>query len=140
MTKMKKETMNHDREIDDFLKCNHENIDFKWEDQKLATEIKTKAKRSRALINFSRFVLPLAACLVAALSWVMISEQSKETELSYRTSVKTDDALLLSDLPLEDIELIDEWLLASPVALDLFSVDYDSSYELLVSLETIPMP
>ena len=29
MTKMKKETMNHDREIDDFLKCNHENIDFK---------------------------------------------------------------------------------------------------------------
>ena len=51
MTKMKKETINHDREIDDYLKCNQENIEFKWEDQKLATEIKIKAKRSKALIN-----------------------------------------------------------------------------------------
>ena len=140
MTKMKKETINHDREIDDYLKCNQENIEFKWEDQKLATEIKIKAKRSKALINFPPFVLSIAACLVVALSWVMISEQSKETELIYRTSGETDDAVLISDLLLEDIELIDEWLLAYSVAIDLFSVDFDSSYELLVSLETITMP
>ena len=70
----------------------------------------------------------------------MISEQSKETELIYRTSGETNDAVLISDLLLEDIELIDEWLLAYSVAIDLFSVDFDSSYELLVSLETITMP
>jgi hypothetical protein len=45
-----------------------------------------------------------------------------------------------SDLSSEDLELLDDWLLAAPDFVDFFSVDYDTSYELLVSLETIPLP
>ena len=44
------------------------------------------------------------------------------------------------DLLPEEITMLDEWLLASPESVDFFSVDFDSSYELLVSLETIPLP
>ena len=46
----------------------------------------------------------------------------------------------VSDLSSNDLELLDDWLLASPGSLDFLSVDYDTSYELLVSLETIPLP
>ncbi len=69
MTKMKKEPMGNDSDIDEFLKCQRETSEFQLDDQKLANEIKTKARRSKVFTNFSYIILPLAACFVALISW-----------------------------------------------------------------------
>ena len=140
MTKMKKDTINYDREIDDFLKCNHGNIEFKWEDKTLASQIRTKAKRSSALIKFSRFALPLAACLVALIGWQTKDETPSANEVMAQSLRNEKEAYFVSDLSSKDLELLDDWLLVSPGPLDFLTVDYDTSYELLVSLETIPLP
>ena len=69
MTKMKKEPMGNDSDIDEFLKCQREASEFQLDDQKLANEIKTKARSSKIFTNFSYIILPLAACFVALISW-----------------------------------------------------------------------
>lgn len=140
MTKMKKEPMGNDSDIDEFLKCQREANEFQLDDQKLANEIKTKAKRSKILINFSYMAFPLAACLVALIGWQTQDESQSANEVMAQSLGDEQEADFESDLSSKDLELLDDWLLAAPGSLDFLSVDYDTSYELLVSLETIPLP
>jgi len=140
MTKMKKEPMENDSDIDEFLKCQREANEFQLDDQKLANEIKTKAKRSKILINFSYMAFPLAACLVALIGWQTQDESQSANEVMAQSLGDEQEADFESDLSSKDLELLDDWLLAAPGSLDFLSVDYDTSYELLVSLETIPLP
>ena len=140
MTKMKKETMGNDSDIDEFLKCQREASEFQLDDQKLANEIKTKARRSKVFTSFSYIILPLAACFVALISWQIKDKPWSMNEKVAHSMDNTQELDFASDLSSEDLELLDDWLLAAPDFVDFFSVDYDTSYELLVSLETIPLP
>ena len=140
MTKMKKETMGNDSDIDEFLKCQREASEFQLDDQKLANEIKTKARRSKVFTSFSYIILPLAACFVALISWQIKDKSWSMNEKVAHSMDSTQELDFASDLSSEDLELLDDWLLAAPDLVDFFSVDYDTSYELLVSLETIPLP
>jgi hypothetical protein len=140
MTKMKKETMGNDSDIDEFLKCQREASEFQLDDQKLANEIKTKARRSKVFTSFSYIILPLAACFVALISWQIKDKSWSMNEKVAHSMDNTQELDFVSDLSSEDLELLDDWLLAAPDFVDFFSVDYDTSYELLVSLETIPLP
>ena len=65
-----------------------------------------------------------------------IPNRSSGSEMVQATAASSSNLYLLP----EEITMLDEWLLASPESVDFFSVDFDSSYELLVSLETIPLP
>ena len=140
MTKMKKEPMGNDSDIDEFLKCQRETSEFQLDDQKLANEIKTKARRSKVFTSFSYIILPLAACFVALISWQIKDKSWSMNEKVAHSMDNTQELDFESDLSSEDLELLDDWLLAAPDLVDFFSVDYDTSYELLVSLETIPLP
>jgi hypothetical protein len=140
MTKMKKEPMGNDSDIDEFLKCQRETSAFQLDDQKLANEIKTKARRSKVFTSFSYIILPLAACFVALISWQIKDKSWSMNEKVAHSMDNTQELDFVSDLSSEDLELLDDWLLAAPDFVDFFSVDYDTSYELLVSLETIPLP
>jgi hypothetical protein len=140
MTKMKKETMGNDSDIDEFLKCQREASEFQLDDKKLANEIKTKARRSKVFTSFSYIILPLAACFVALISWQIKDKSWSMNEKVAHSMDNTQELDFASDLSSEDLELLDDWLLAAPDFVDFFSVDYDTSYELLVSLETIPLP
>jgi hypothetical protein len=140
MTKMKKEPMGNDSDIDEFLKCQREASEFQLDDKKLANEIKTKAKRSKVFTSFSYIILPLAACFVALISWQIKDKSWSMNEKVAHSMHNTQELDFASDLSSEDLELLDDWLLAAPEFVDFFSVDYDTSYELLVSLETIPLP
>jgi hypothetical protein len=140
MTKMKKEPMGNDSDIDEFLKCQRETSEFQLDDQKLANEIKTKARRSKVFTSFSYIILPLAACFVALISWQIKDKSWSMNEKVAHSMDNTQELDFESDLSSEDLELLDDWLLAAPDFVDFFSVDYDTSYELLVSLETIPLP
>jgi hypothetical protein len=140
MTKMKKEPMGNDSDIDEFLKCQREASEFQLDDQKLANEIKTKARRSKVFTSFSYIILPLAACFVALISWQIKDKSWSMNEKVAHSMDNTQELDFVSDLSSEDLELLDDWLLAAPDFVDFFSVDYDTSYELLVSLETIPLP
>lgn len=140
MTKMKKETMGNDSDIDEFLKCQREASEFQLDDKKLANEIKTKARRSKVFTSFSYIILPLAACFVALISWQIKDKSWSMNEKVAHSMDNTQELDFVSDLSSEDLELLDDWLLAAPDFVDFFSVDYDTSYELLVSLETIPLP
>ena len=140
MTKMKKEPMGNDSYIDEFLKCQREASEFQLDDQKLANEIKTKARRSKVFTSFSYIILPLAACFVALISWQIKDKSWSMNEKVAHSMDNTQELDFESDLSSEDLELLDDWLLAAPDFVDFFSVDYDTSYELLVSLETIPLP
>jgi hypothetical protein len=140
MTKMKKEPMGNDSDIDEFLKCQRETSEFQLDDQKLANEIKNKARRSKVFTSFSYIILPLAACFVALISWQIKDKSWSMNEKVAHSMDNTQELDFVSDLSSEDLELLDDWLLAAPDFVDFFSVDYDTSYELLVSLETIPLP
>jgi hypothetical protein len=140
MTKMKKEPMGNDSDIDEFLKCQRETSEFQLDDQKLANEIKNKARRSKVFTNFSYIILPLAACFVALFSWQIKDKPWSMNEKVAHSMDNTQELDFASDLSSEDLELLDDWLLAAPDFVDFLSVDYDTSYELLVSLETIPLP
>ena len=140
MTKMKKEPMGNDSDIDEFLKCQREASEFQLDDKKLANEIKTKARRSKVFTSFSYIILPLAACFVALISWQIKDKLWSMNEKVAHSMDNTQELDFASDLSSEDLELLDDWLLAAPDFVDFFSVDYDTSYELLVSLETIPLP
>ena len=140
MTKMKKEPMGNDSDIDEFLKCQRETSAFQLDDQKLANEIKTKARRSKVFTNFSYIILPLAACFAVLISWQIKDKPWSMNEKVAHSMDNTQELDFASDLSSEDLELLDDWLLAAPDFVDFLSVDYDTSYELLVSLETIPLP
>lgn len=140
MTKMKKEPMGNDSDIDEFLKCQRETSEFQLDDQKLANEIKNKARRSKVFTSYSYIILPLAACFVALISWQIKDKSWSMNEKVAHSMDNTQELDFVSDLSSEDLELLDDWLLAAPDFVDFFSVDYDTSYELLVSLETIPLP
>lgn len=132
--------MGNDSDIDEFLKCQREANEFQLDDQKLANEIKTKAKSSKIFTNFSYIILPLAACFVALISWQIKDKPWSVNEKAAHSQDNTQELDFASDLSSGDLELLDDWLLAAPGSLDFLSVDYDTSYELLVSLETIPLP
>ena len=137
---MKKEPMDNDSDIDEFLKCQREASEFQLDDQKLANEIKTKARSSKILINFSYMAFPLAACLVALIGWQTQDESHSANEVMAQSLRDEQELDFASDLSSEDLELLDDWLIVAPGSLDFLSVDYNTSYELLVSLETIPLP
>ena len=73
---------------------------------------------------------------------LIINRNEKDVNLSTEAEVVQSpvSSFAGTDLLLREIEILDEWMLASPESVDFFSVDFDSSYELLVSLETIPLP
>ena len=75
----------------------------------------------------------------------MLSTMTNYDSFSPNTSEReiverTDDEDSIPSAGADEMWMLDEWLLALPDNVDFASVDYDSSYELLVSLETIPLP
>ena len=138
---MKKEEIDQDRLIERFLKCEDESESFQLDERKLAGEILNK-KQSNLLPLFGiRLYLPLAACLAVFFGLVIKNNDSQFNAQTDSDSVASPEASILKNnfLP-EEIAMLDEWLLVSPEAVDFSDVNYDSSYELLVSLETIPLP
>lgn len=137
---MQKLPIDYDQELDKFLKFEEQSETFQLDERKLALEIKSKEAQKAIWSNLIRFSLPLAACFVLFLG-VLVQKNIFEPKavpdnLTKGAFVPEVDFLLADD----EIKILDDWLLASPKSIDFTSVDYDSSYKLLVSLETIPLP
>ena len=138
---MKKEEIDQDRLIERFLKCEDESESFQLDERKLAGEILNKKKSNLLPLSGIKLYLPLAACLAVFFGLVIKNNDSQFNAQTDSDSVASSEASILKNnlLP-EEIAMLDEWLLVSPEAVDFSDVNYDSSYELLVSLETIPLP
>jgi hypothetical protein len=92
--------------------------EFQLDDQKLANEIKNKARRSKVFTNFSYIILPLAACFVALISWQIKDKPWSMNEKVAHSMDNTQELDFASDLSSEDLELLDDWLLAAPDFVD----------------------
>ena len=138
---MKKEEIDQDRLIERFLKCEDESESFQLDERKLAGEILNKKKSNLIPLSGIKLYLPLAACLAVFFGLVIKNNDSQFNAQTDSDSVASPEASTSKNnlLP-EEIAMLDEWLLVSPEAVDFSDVNYDSSYELLVSLETIPLP
>ena len=138
---MKKEEIDQDRLIERFLKCEDESESFQLDERKLAGEILNKKKSNLIPLSGIKLYLPLAACLAVFFGLVIKNNDSQFNAQTDSDSVASPEASILKNnlLP-EEIAMLDAWLLVSPEAVDFSDVNYDSSYELLVSLETIPLP
>ena len=138
---MKKEEIDQDRLIERFLKCENESESFQLDERKLAGEILNKKKSNLLPLFGIRLYLPFAACLAVFFGLVIKNNDSQFNAQTDSDSVASPEASTSKNnlLP-EEIAMLDEWLLVSPEAVDFSDVNYDSSYELLVSLETIPLP
>ena len=138
---MKKEEVDKDRLIERYLKCEDASESFQLDERKLAGEILNKKKSNLLPLFGIRLYLPLAACLAVFFGLVIKNNDSQFNAQTDIDSVASPEASILKNnlLP-EEIAMLDEWLLVSPEAVDFSDVNYDSSYELLVSLETIPLP
>lgn len=138
---MKKEEIDQDRPIERFLKCEDESESFQLDERKLAGEILNKKQSNLLPLSGIKLYLPLAACLAVFFGLVIKNNDSQFNAQTDSDSVASPEASILKNnlLP-EEIAMLDEWLLVSPEAVDFSDVNYDSSYELLVSLETIPLP
>ena len=138
---MKKEEVDKDRLIERYLKCEDASKSFQLDERKLAGEIIDKKESNLLPLSEARFYLPLAACLAVFFGLVIKNNDSQ-------FNAQTDSNIVASpvastsknNLLPEEIAMLDEWLLVSPEAVDFSDVNYDSSYELLVSLETILLP
>ena len=138
---MKKEEIDQDRLIERFLKCEDESESFQLDERKLAGEILNKKKSNLLPLSGIKLYLPLAACLAVFFGLVIKNNDSQfnaqtDSDIVASTEASTSKNNLLP----EEIAMLDAWLLVSPEAVDFSDVNYDSSYELLVSLETIPLP
>ena len=138
---MKKEEIDQGRLIERFLKCEDASESFQLDERKLAGEILNKKKSNLLPLSGIKLYLPLAACLAVFFGLVIKNNDSQFNAQTDSDSVASPEASILKNnlLP-EEIAMLDEWLLVSPEAVDFSDVNYDSSYELLVSLETIPLP
>ena len=138
---MKKEEIDQDRLIERFLKCENESESFQLDERKLAGEILNKKQSNLLPLSGIKLYLPLAACLAVFFGLVIKNNDSQFNAQTDSDSVASPEASILKNnlLP-EEIAMLDAWLLVSPEAVDFSDVNYDSSYELLVSLETIPLP
>ena len=138
---MKKEEIDQDRLIERFLKCEDESESFQLDERKLAGEILNKKQSNLLPLSGIKLYLPLAACLAVFFGLVIKNNDSQFNAQTDSDSVASPEASILKNnlLP-EEIAMLDEWLLVSSEAVDFSDVNYDSSYELLVSLETIPLP
>lgn len=138
---MKKEEVDKDRLIERYLKCEDESESFQLDERKLAGEILNKKQSNLLPLSGIKLYLPLAACLAVFFGLVIKNNDSQFNAQTDSDSVASPEASILKNnlLP-EEIAMLDEWLLVSPEAVDFSDVNYDSSYELLVSLETIPLP
>ena len=138
---MKKEEVDKDRLIERFLKCEDESESFQLDERKLAGEILNKKKSNLLPLFGIRLYLPLAACLAVFFGLVIKNNDSQFKAQTDSDIVASPEASTSKNnlLP-EEIAMLDAWLLVSPEAVDFSDVNYDSSYELLVSLETIPLP
>ena len=138
---MKKEEIEQDRLIERFLKCEDESESFQLDERKLAGEILNMKQSNLLPLSGIKLYLPLAACLAVFFGLVIKNIDSQFNAQTDSDSVAYPEASILENnlLP-EEIAMLDEWLLVSPEAVDFSDVNYDSSYELLVSLETIPLP
>ena len=138
---MKKEEIDQDRLIERYLKCEDASESFQLDERKLAGEIIDKKESNLLPLSEARFYLPLAACLAVFFGLVIKNND-------FQFNAQTDSNIVASpvastsknNLLPEEIAMLDEWLLVSPEAVDFSDVNYDSSYELLVSLETILLP
>lgn len=138
---MKKADMDRNQKIDEFLKCKDGSESFQLDEQKLAKQILFDGTSKTVSFPLIRYWLPVAACVAIFLGFLVqksdfIPNRSSGSEMVQATAASSSNLYLLP----EEITMLDEWLLASPESVDFFSVDFDSSYELLVSLETIPLP
>ena len=138
---MKKEEIDQDRLIERFLKCEDESESFQLDERKLAGEILNKKQSNLLPLSGIKLYLPLAACLAVFFGLVIKNNDSQFNAQTDSDIVASPEASILKNnlLP-EEIAMLDAWLLVSPEAVDFSDVNYDSSYELLVSLETIPLP
>lgn len=138
---MKKEEIDQGRLIERFLKCEDESESFQLDERKLAGEILNKKQSNLLPLSGIKLYLPLAACLAVFFGLVIKNNDSQFNAQTDSDSVASPEASASKNnlLP-EEIAMLDEWLLVSPEAVDFSDVNYDSSYELLVSLETIPLP
>ena len=138
---MKKEEVDKDRLIERYLKCEDASKSFQLDERKLAGEILNKKQSNLLPLSGIKLYLPLAACLAVFFGLVIKNNDSQFNAQTDSDSVASPEASILKNnlLP-EEIAMLDEWLLVSPEAVDFSDVNYDSSYELLVSLETIPLP
>ena len=138
---MKKEEVDKDRLIERYLKCEDASESFQLDERKLAGEILNKKQSNLLPLSGIKLYLPLAACLAVFFGLVIKNNDSQFNAQTDSDSVASPEASILKNnlLP-EEIAMLDAWLLVSPEAVDFSDVNYDSSYELLVSLETIPLP
>jgi len=138
---MKKEEVDKDRLIERYLKCEDASESFQLDERKLAGEILNKKKSNLIPLSGIKLYLPLAACLAVFFGLVIKNNDSQFNAQTDSDSVASPEASTSKNnlLP-EEIAMLDAWLLVSPEAVDFSDVNYDSSYELLVSLETIPLP
>ena len=138
---MKKEEIDQDRLIERFLKCENESESFQLDERKLAGEILNKKQSNLLPLSGIKLYLPLAACLAVFFGLVIKNNDSQFNAQTDSDSVASPEASTSKNnlLP-KEITMLDEWLLVSLEAVDFSDVNYDSSYELLVSLETIPLP
>ena len=121
---MKKVDINEDDKIDECLKCEDAVVSSNLAPQKLAGEIlKTKTPKT-FFFKLIRFGLPLAACMAVFFALVIhrsdhTSTGSTESDVAQFPPSTTANADLLP----EEIAMIDEWLLATPIPCLLYTSD-----------------
>jgi|MDTB01.2.fsa_nt_gb hypothetical protein len=137
---MKKLPKSYDLEIDHFLKSEKEQKDFKLDENILARQIHDHADKTKLSHKVITFTLPLAACLaIVFYGSNFFSYENNNPEISQEMKlIETPEVEIIEDY--SDFLILDDLLSASRDIPSLYDANFDNGYELLLALETIPLP
>lgn len=137
---MKGNSENSDAKIERFLKCDDELENLAIDENMLAKQIKSKAIVSRLSSIVISFSLPVAACLATFYLWLNnIDDKHVDLESMQVVDSAGVQGENLSG-KISEVEVLDDWLIATEGLSNITLANYESSYELLLSLETISLP
>lgn len=138
--KMKENPENRDEKIEKFLKCEDELKKLAIDENVLANQIKSRARVSRLFSIVISFSLPLAACLATIYLWHNHTNDNHADFESLQVVNSTEVQSENLSGKISEVEVLDDWLIASEGLTNITLANYESSYELLLSLETISLP
>lgn len=137
---MKENSDHSDAKIESFLRCEDELKKCIIDENVLASQIKLRARDSRLSSIVISFSLPLAACLATFYLWL---NNTDENHVDFENLQVVDSAGVSGENlfgKISEVEVLDDWLIASEGLSNITLANYESSYELLLSLETFSLP
>ena len=137
---MKKTPNLYDQEIDSFLKCEKEIDSLRIDDEQLAGQIHLGKNTAKLNTKFLRFFVPMAACFaVLYFSFSDSFERNSEAKqiLAFEPLIQPSSP---SSQDLGGLDVFENWVFMSEDLPHITAVNYDSSYELLLTLESLTLP